>query len=165
MTVVSQHTEQNTTNFKVILKSEYKTVERYCQNIILPGVAVGKTVDPIGYTIVKQPGDKIEFDDLRFEILLDRELQSWIEIFNLMIEEVDPESGILSPTSVIFDTRIIMLDNTRNPFLEFQYINSFITKLDSFAVDTKKTENISFGVEMCFESIRINYLTRSEYSE
>ena len=157
----TEHSESNTSNFKVILTSAYGTVERYCQSVALPGIGISATPTKIGHNTIKNPGDKIDFDDLRFEILLDRDIASYLEILNLFVQEVDPEEGILQPTKVIFDTKIIIYDNSRHPIYEFKYINSFITKLDPIVLDHRKTEFISFGVEMCYENIKITNLVRT----
>lgn len=159
---VSEHSESNSSNFKIILEqTNYPILERYCQLVSLPSITINKTLTSTGYNTIKHPGDKIEFDSLKVEVLLDRDILSYLEVYNLFIETINPDTGEIVPKKSIFDTKIVILDNSRQPLYEFKYIDSFISSLDGLTFDHRKTEFLTFGVEIFFTGISITNLQRN----
>jgi hypothetical protein len=159
---VNQHTESNTSNYLLLLDSEkYGTVQRYCQSVILPSITIAAVPQKIGYTTINVPGDKIQFDPIRLEILLDRDINSYLEMMSLMFEEVDQDSGELAPSKVKFDAKVIILDNIRNHLFEFKFHDAFFTSLDGLTFDHRETDNITYGAELAFTKYSYRSLTRT----
>lgn len=160
--MVNSHTESNTSNFKLILDNDlYGSVERYCQSFVTPSISINNVESRIGYIDIQNIGDRIRFDRIRFEILLDKGIDSYLEILNMMFEQVDQDSGVVNAKKAIFDTKLLVLDNQRQPIYEFKYTNSFFTKIDNIVFDHRKTEFITFGLEMAFETMKVTNLVRS----
>jgi hypothetical protein len=56
-------------------------VQFFCQAINLPGVNSQSTVQITPFRDMGVPGDKMEYEDLNIEFLLDEELRSWSSIY------------------------------------------------------------------------------------
>lgn len=56
-------------------------VQFFCQAINLPGVNSQSTVQLNPFRDMGVPGDKMEYEDLNIEFLLDEELRSWSSIY------------------------------------------------------------------------------------
>lgn len=156
-----QHNESDSTNYKIILSNDYGTVERYCQEVSFPSISVAPARRKIGYLDLKLPSDFMEFDALRLKILLDRDILSYLEIFNLICLEVDQDTGVLNPSAVEFDAKLQIYNNNRIPIYEFTFEDSFITKLDGFVFSATTTEPITYGVEIVFNSMKGRSLVRT----
>jgi len=156
MSFQDQSTETKSTNFKVILKNEYITVEKYIQAVQIPGVTINAAIKKAGFADLKLPGDKINYRPLQFNILLDRDYKTYKELWYMIVKNVDVKTGkIIQTDKPFFDTTIVILDNTRNPIFKFKYNYSFVTNFGDLRLDYKTIEDMSFNLTMEYSEIEL----------
>tara|TARA_Y100000590_G_scaffold18799_1_gene22350 strand:- start:86 stop:637 length:552 start_codon:yes stop_codon:yes gene_type:complete len=69
----------NPTGFKFILNRAPKVVF-FSNQANIPGLNLGVAEQPTYLTDIPQPGDKIQFQDLRLRFLVDEDLENYLEI-------------------------------------------------------------------------------------
>lgn len=61
-----------------------KSTQFFCQAANIPGISTQNTTQATPFSDLSIPGDKVDYDILNIEFLLDEELQSWISIHDWM---------------------------------------------------------------------------------
>jgi hypothetical protein len=79
------------TNFKVVIdRKRYGNLEFFAQRVSHPGVTVNSPSVPYrGISNVSLPGDTIAFSELSFNVIVDEDLKSYIEVFNWLKDLVE----------------------------------------------------------------------------
>ena len=79
------------TNFKVVINhSTFGNLEFFAQRIVHPGVSVQAQSVPFKrISSISIPGDTLTFEDLAMDILVDENMQTYIEVFNLLSSLVE----------------------------------------------------------------------------
>lgn len=76
----------------VMTFSRIPNVQYFCQSVRLPGLSLDAMEQQTPFVVVKRPGDKVTFDRLVIDFLLDEDLNSWKEIYNWIIGMTFPEN-------------------------------------------------------------------------
>ena len=123
----------------------------FAQSVNIPGVIVEDSPkQPTPFLDLAVPGDKMDFDDLTVEFLLDEELWSWTTIYDWI-------EGISFPTSFqdysnlphlskysettpypqYADAEIVILTAFNQPKVKFRFIDVFPVSLSGFPMDVR----------------------------
>jgi len=122
----------------------------FCQSVNIPGISMGSKSQPTPFMDLNIPGDKIEYEDLSIEFLLDEELYSWISIHDWIRgitfpTEFDEYNNLkhLSRYSEITsfpqyaDAELTTLSALNQPKIKFHFIELFPLTLSGFSMDIR----------------------------
>ena len=79
------------TQFRFIL-NQIPKVQFFVQTANIPGISLGEAVIPTPYKDIPYVGDKVTYENLSIQFLVDEHLENYIEIHNWMIGLVFPKS-------------------------------------------------------------------------
>lgn len=122
----------------------------FCQSVNIPGVSMGTKNQPTPFMDLYIPGDKIEYETLSIDFLLDEELYSWISIHDWIRgitfpTEFDEYNNLkhLSRYSEIStfpqyaDAELTTLSASNQPKIKFHFIELFPLNLSGFTMDIR----------------------------
>ena len=72
------------TQFRFIL-NQIPTVQFFVQTANIPGISLGEAVIPTPYKDIPYVGDKVTYESLNVQFLVDEHLENYIEIHNWMV--------------------------------------------------------------------------------
>ncbi len=157
------------TQFKVIIdRKKFGNLEFFAQSFQHPGVTV--TSAPMAYkriATVGLPGDTLTIDELGFEIIVDENMNSYIEMYNWAKSQTEDRRGILgdnplyrdisSPTDTHeADISVLLLTNSNKVVKTIKYIDCVPTSLSAlnFAATVGEPSQVTFQA-----SFRNEYFT------
>jgi len=141
-----------------------KNVVYQCQTCNIPGLTVGIVEQQNMFTTIKRPENKVEFEDLSIEFLIDSELNNWIEIYNWLFNIGTPEnfdqSGFNEDPDEYTDesdATLFILNNKKVPNLKLTFKGIFPTSLSAIEFETTTTtlEPIKATVTFAFDTYSI----------
>jgi hypothetical protein len=122
----------------------------FCQAVNVPGISTQNTVQSTPFIDLNIPGDKVVYEPLTIEFLLDEELQSWLAIHDWMrgigkIKEFDEYKNLdkLSRYSQTVkypqyaEAELISLSASNNPKIKFHFIDLFPVSLSRIDYDVR----------------------------
>ena len=145
------------TSFKLVLdRTNYPNLEFFCQNVTHPGMLVGAAEVPFRKLQgVPLPGDKLTFNELSANIILDEDMQGYTEMYNWIRRTID--TNIRNPLDRLRDTpphyadiTLHILSSHNNTTTQIQYQDCVPTSLGDIQFestsggDTFITFNASF---------------------
>lgn len=126
-------------------------VEYWSYSINLPGITFGEVIQPTPFLDVKRPGDKLIFDPLVINFIVQENLANYIEIYNWMFGIGYPESydqykswttkdGKTAKQNIYSDGILTILSNKYNPVVRVKFIDCFPTALSALTYDSSITD-------------------------
>lgn len=146
-------------NFYVILKGEgTSNLEFNLKSINLPPITFGTIEIGRPSTMFKQPGDSLTFDMLDFEVIVDKELRAFTDLYDELIDGSDPESGILKPTNKIFTLTVVLTTNKNNPFMRVLFYGAIINSFGGLQYNTE-TDELFMTVSADYDYYKLERIT------
>lgn len=147
------------TQFKVVIdRKQFGNLEFFAQGYSHPGVTI--TSAPMAYkriATVGLPGDTLTIDELGFEIIVDENMTSYIEMYNwakLLTENRTGSSSDTVPNVASYpgtttheaDISVLLLSNNNKVIKTIKYIDCVPTSLGnlSFAATTSEAQVVTF---------------------
>ena len=121
-------------------------VKYYVQAANVPGLNMGRTSLPTPFKNSNLPGDKIEYDLLTLEILVDKDMSSWLATYNWMMGLGSPrgfdgyKTISESDDGLMSDGTLIILGNNKNPSVQFSFRNLFPVSISGVNLDTRSSD-------------------------
>lgn len=132
-------------------------VAYYMQDTLIPGMSIGEVIVPnpaLDYTI---PGDKLTFDKLNINFIVDEELDNYAELLHWFMDMRDPD--ICAKADLYSDATITILSNNKNPIREFKFYDCFPILLDSLSFNYNSDPVES---QICSTTIAYTYFKLSD---
>lgn len=116
------------TNYYVVFGTEkLNDIKYYLKGCNIPGV----TLEPveIGNKVhaFNIGGDKIEFNPLVLDILIDEDFDTYLDMINEIFSLKNPNTGEINRTQ--FNLNLFITSNKGNPILNITYQDCFITSI------------------------------------
>lgn len=122
----------------------------WCYAVTLPGITFGEVIQPTPFLDVKRAGDKLQFDPLVMNFIVQENLENYIEIYNWMLGIGYPESyeqhkswatkdGKTRRQNVYSDAYLTILSNKYNPLVRVKFLDCFPTNLSPLSYDASLT--------------------------
>lgn len=136
------------------------SVPYFCQAVNIPGMSIGQAPIATPMLDIYAPGNKITYNQLNIDFLVDDKLDSWRQIHAWFRSIASPESfderNRLSTIQNRFnakkgfehysDATLTILSNLNNPVLRVKFINVFPVALTDIQFDTKMSaEDVVLG--------------------
>jgi hypothetical protein len=153
MTAISR-TPENTNYLqasKFILSFDrIPTVQYFCQEVNLPGVSLGKAQINTPLQDLYSPSNKLSYNDLYINFIIDENLLSWSELHNWFLSIAAPSSEERNRLSSQQSNRrygqqsfsnatLTIFSALNNPITRIRFINSFPVTLSDLQFDTKSS--------------------------
>lgn len=149
------------TSFKLVIdRKNYPNLEFFCQSVTHPGMLMTAVEVPYQKVAgVPFPGDKLTFNELSCNIILDEDLNGYTEMFNWMRRNLDnaqrnPIERLASTPPTYSDLTLSILSSHNNQTKQVKYVDSVPTSLGDilFQSTSGGTEFITFNT-----TFRFNY--------
>lgn len=142
--------QTNSALFKFQL-DKIPNVVYWSYSVPLPGITFGEVIQPTPFLDVKRPGDKLVFDPLTVNFIVQENLANYIEIYNWLIGIGKPESfdqyrtwttqgGKSSKQNIYSDAILTIFSNKYNPIVRVKFIDCFPTALSPLTYDSSMTD-------------------------
>ena len=143
------------TQFKVIIdRKQFANLEFFAQSFSHPGVTL--TSAPMPYKRIASiglPGDTLTIDELQLQIIVDENMQSYIEMYNwaeLLTQERTNLGPDVVPIPVISheaDISVLLMTNSNKLVKTIRYIDCVPTGIGNlnFASSTNEPQMVTFN--------------------
>lgn len=132
------------TNFKVVIDhSKFGNLEFFAQRIIHPGISI--QTPNLSYkriSNVPMPGDTLNFEDLAMDVLVDENMQTYSEVFDLLISM--PQKKIETPLqtrktdldyAATMDITLTITSSHNNVVKKIRYIDCVATSIGTVLLE------------------------------
>ena len=153
------------TSFKITIdRKNYPNLEFFCQSFIHPGMIMNSVEVPYQkITGIPFIGDKLTFNELQANIILDEDLTSYDEMYswmrrNLDIEMVTPTQRTSDQPPAMSDISLSILSSHNNTTKQVRYIDCIPTALTDiqFESTTGGESYITFGASFRFSYFELS---------
>ena len=162
---ISNRNLLTTTGFKFIL-SKYPKVDFFSNSASIPSINLGVAIQPSYLKDIPIPGDKLTFDDLTLEFLVDEEMENYLIIHNWMmglgypntVEEYrnwvdsDPyDPAVFNALSGQTEGSLFVYNSSFNPILEVKFGGLFPVSLSTIQFDSKDMQSNYISASVTFK--------------
>jgi hypothetical protein len=137
--------------FKLIF-NRFPNVEFWSYSVNVPGVTLGEVIQPTPLLDLKIPGDKLTYDQLILNFIVQENLANYIEIYNWLfsighpedlssyrrVAKENPSRSIRS--NIYSDATLMILTNKYNPVVKVNFIDVYPTALSPLTYDSSITD-------------------------
>ena len=147
------------TSFKLTIdRKNYPNLEFFCQSFTHPGMIMNSVELPYQrITSVPFVGDKLTFNEMQANILLDEDLKSYDEMYswmrrNLDLAEVTPGQRTAAQPPTVADITLSILSSHNNTTKRVKYLDSIPTALTDIQFESTAGGEtfITFGASFRF---------------
>ena len=144
----------NSNEFRFTL-SRLPHVEFFVQGVTLPDISSTPVEQFTPFKTVYRPADKIEFGDLTLTVLVDEDMQSYLETWNWLIALTKPENfeqyaDLLSGDGIYSDATLTVLSSKKNPNIQITFKDMFPISVGSISLATNQSDVNPPVVDMTF---------------
>lgn len=141
------------TKFRLVINStRYANTEFFCVEAPLPGMTLPDVALGMGPGTAYVPGDKIEYSDITFRIMVDEELTNYREICNWIWNN---HSKGISYEDMILQIYSSSVNKTR----EVKFISCFPTTIGSVTFNTQANDVEYLSVDVTFRYDRFQFVS------
>ena len=153
------------TSFKITIdRKNYPNLEFFCQSFVHPGMLMNAVEVPYQkITGVPFIGDKLTFNELQANIILDEDMKSYDEMYswmrrNLDIDHVSPTKRTASQPPAMADITLSILSSHNNTTKTVRYIDCIPTALTDiqFESTTGGESFVIFGASFRFSYFELS---------
>lgn len=140
-----------TCNFRIQLKNT-KKIELVVQQANIPGFSIGQIDLGRPNVFDKRPGDKLEFNDLMLQVVMDEDLNVLKELYDALILSSNPDTGRLEVKENIFEGTMFLLTNKNNLNHQINFHNCFLRSFDDIQLthDSSEDEQVTVSITISF---------------
>lgn len=148
--MVTESTLQNSnflqpSGFKVVIyRKRFANLEFFAQSVSHPSISLGQA--PLSYrrTDIYEPGDKLVYDELTIDCIMDEDLHVYQELLNWQTSIIEQKknspigrvSSIVEQDAQEYDISVIILNNSNVPTREIIYKSAFPTSIGTMLLAT-----------------------------
>jgi hypothetical protein len=156
------------TSFKLVMdRKNYPNLEFFCQTVTHPGMLMSSVEMPYQkITGVPFPGDKLTFNELSANIILDEDMQGYEEMYNWIRRLLDtPQRESLSRTRTApptyADITLHILSSHNNTTKQVQYKDCVPTSLGDISFESTSTGDafITFNASFRFSYFELKSIS------
>ena len=143
------------TNFKIIIdRKKYGNLEYFIQNVNHPGVSLPGV--EVGYkrAAVHLAGDRLDFEEVTFDIIIDENMDAYVEMYNWLkklVEEANQtqsQRGLKEPTFA--DITMMIMSSHNNTTKRIVYRDCIPTSLGGVALTSNATDTTFITLPVTF---------------
>ena len=142
------------TSFKVIIDREnYPNLEFFVQTANHPSISLTQTEVGYGRASINMAGDKLTFDELNFDVILDEDMESYQEMYawlKRLVEKPNTPSTVRNKKSTAADITMSLLSSHHNSTKKIIYRDCVPTSLGSISMTANASDTTFLTVPMSF---------------
>lgn len=139
-------------NRAVLNIEKFKNISIQAQSTNIPSVNIAEAITPTPRVNIQIPGDKIEFDDLNIEFLVDENLEAWKEIHNWMIGIAAPqESTQFNKDEQVCDGTLHIYSSHNNEIMKFRFYDMWPSNLSTVDFTEEDSETVVKKANVLFK--------------
>lgn len=142
---------------------KYPEVTYYTQDVQLPTISLGTSLQASSVHDLKIPGDTMDFEDISVQFLVDAKMENYLAIHDWITGLGFPEGHemyrklMTNPRNVnssndsmrmVSDCSLIVLDNNNKPLKKFNFIDAFPTQLSGLSFTSTSDTTINMIATM-----------------
>jgi len=143
--------QTNPALFKLVF-NKFPNVEYWSYSVNVPGVTLGEVIQPTPLLDLKLPGDKLTYDPLVLNFIVQENLANYIEIYNWLFKIGHPETldsyrsiaranpNLSNKANIYSDATLLILSNKYNPVAKVTFIDVYPTALSPLTYDASITD-------------------------
>lgn len=144
--------------------SKYPKVSFFSSKANIPGINFGVAIQPNPYRDLPIPGDKLEYDDLKLEFLVDENMENYLSIYNWLIGLGYPETlkqidnlvnadkyGKREIINLYSDATLEVLNSNYNTSMKIHFKDLFPTSLNTLDFDSTQRDYTYFTGVVTFK--------------
>lgn len=143
------------TGYKIIIdRKNYGNLEYFAQTANHPSVSLPQTEVAYARSVIHTSGDRLTFDEVTFDIILDEDMSAYTEMYEWLkrlVEEknkTQSQRGIEMPSSV--DISMVLLSSHNNITKKFVYRDCVPTSLGNITMTSNSTDVTFITVPVSF---------------
>ena len=134
-------------SFRLQIK-KLPTVTYFCQSTNIPGITLGESTRATPFIDYPIPGDKITYDDLSINFLIDEDMENYIELMDwmknlgspsdptLQYAKLQEESATNPLGGILSDCTLTILTNNMNANKNITFVDCFPTSLSELTFES-----------------------------
>jgi len=129
-------------------------VDFYCNSANLPEISMGTAIQSTYLKNIDIPGDKIEYQDLVIQFLVDEEMENYLEIYNWMMSLGYPDSVRQTSNTRVrsySDATLQILNSNFNPNGSINFKGLFPVSLSGLEFDATNADLEYFTAQAIFK--------------
>ena len=145
------------TAFKLVIdRKHYKNLEFFCQSVLHPSATLSATEMPFKRANIAMTGDKLTFGELSAMVILDENMNSYVEMYNWMNRLVEQkDDGPLNRDDTVpptySDITVSILSSHNNLTRRIRYIDCIPTTIGDLSLETTTTQQyLTFPISFKF---------------
>ena len=129
-------------SFKFQIRS-LPSVSYFCQHVNVPGITLGEAVRPTPFVDIAIPGDKVTYDSLSVQFVVDEDMSNYIEVVTWIknlgnTSDPTKQYGILTESdSKLSDCSLTILTNNMNANKDIIFYDCWPSSLSELALITE----------------------------
>jgi len=144
--------------------SKYPKVSFFSNKANIPGISLGVAIQPNPFRDLPVPGDKLDYDDLRLEFLVDENMENYRAIYDWLIglgypetmDQIDNLSKVdqyqkREIINLYSDATLEVLNSNYNPVLKIKFKDLFPTSLNTLDFDATQRDYTYFTGVVTFK--------------
>lgn len=122
-------------------------------NFKIPSIRLPAAIQHTPFAAVPWMGDKVEYDDLKLEIIINEDITNWIELHDWLRNLGAPEDKAEFRTKAVefVDAFVVIYNSHNNPILKVTFQNTVITDLEGIDFNESISEADVKKVEATFK--------------
>ena len=152
------------TSFRFSLNKTPEAVY-FCQSANLPGLTKAAVTQSNVFSDIKQPGDRIEFDELTITFIVNEDLGNWIELKNWITslapyDSVSEENTGRKVIDDVEDASLLIMHSNLNERIRVSFRGAFATSLSGidFTSSVSDMETITATVTFAYTDYDVEVL-------
>tara|TARA_Y100001937_G_C7030536_1_gene289890 strand:+ start:333 stop:824 length:492 start_codon:yes stop_codon:yes gene_type:complete len=145
------------TGFKIVLNREhYRQTEYFITSVNHPSVTLPSVEVPFRSINTQQPGDRLQFSEVTFNMILDENLNNYIEMYDILKETVQTadlyrHNRQVTERPLDMDIRLITLSSKNNANREIIYYDTRLTSIGDIEFEATRADVQYITVPLSFE--------------
>ena len=163
-------------NYNLLSPTAYKLnidrlplVSYWCQNVMLPGIQIGESMQNTPFRALPQPGQNMTFDIFDCMFLVDEDMANWNEMYNWMRQITNPSdpkkefatlpdsTNTINAKDMYSNARLHLMTNSMNSNKVIEFVNLFPTVLTPVTLESTDTaaQPIMATVSFVFHDMKL----------
>lgn len=138
--------------------SKYPKVSFLSNKANIPGISFGVAIQPNPYRDIPIPGDKLDYDDLKIEFMVDENMENYLAIYNWLLGLGYPENisqiRDLANGKIIdlySDATLEVLNSNYQPVMKIHFKDLYPTSLNTLDFDATQRDYTYFTGVVTFK--------------
>ena len=143
------------TNFKFSIK-RLPHVSFFCQTATIPGLSFSPVEIPTPFKSLYKPGGPLELGTFTITVLVDENMQNYLEIYNWMIGLTFPDkfsqfADLRDGDGLYSDATLHIMSNAKNPNVEVKMKDIFPISLGDINMSVNQSDTQPASVDISFQ--------------